>query len=412
MQVSFHLRKDKLTKEGKCPVRMLISIEGIKVFKVISGVSVKSSHWDLKKERIKIPRKTEEYNLHIEHNKKIDYYENKIKELFRYVLLNEIPVSKDFINAQIKSDFKKIEIKHDFHTSYEEFVEVHSSVRALNTLKSYRTAINFIKDFEESKGFNIRFDNLGIDFFEEFRNYAFEDRKVLNNYFAKLIATLKTFMRWAGDKGYHTSVDYLKFKAPEQEIEVVYLTIDELMRLYNYEFESHKLEKVRDVYCFGAFTGLRYSDLKNLKTSNIFENHISMTIKKTQTVAHKVPLNNFSKSILEKYRDTIFEPIPQISDVKFNKYIKECCAKAKINEQVTITRYVGQKRIDKTVPKYKLISSHTARKSFVTNSLVLGMKEMVIRNITAHKKEASFKRYVKIAEDLKQSEMDNTWNKL
>jgi integrase len=59
-----------------------------------------------------------------------------------------------------------------------------------------------------------------------------------------------------------------------------------------------------------------------------------------------------------------------------------------------------------------LITSHTARKTFVTNSLVLGMKEMVVRNITGHKDEASFKRYVDIAEDFKQKEMDNTWNKV
>jgi len=350
MQVSFHLRKDKLTKEGKCPVRMLLSIEGIKIFKVISGVSVKSGQWDLKKERIKAPRKSDEYNFHIEHNKKIDYYESKIKELFRYILLNEIPVSKDYINAQIKSDFKQITIKHEFYACYEEFIETHKSIRATNTLKSYRTAVNFIKDFEEHKGYQVRFDTIG--------------------------------------------------------------TMDELMQLYNHEFKSHKLEKVRDLYCFGCFTGLRFSDIKSLKTSNIFENHISITIKKTKTVAHKIPLNNFSKSILEKYIDTIYEPIPKISDVKFNKYIKECCSEAKINELMSITRYIGQKRIDKTVPKHELITSHTARKTFVTNSLVLGMKEMVVRNITGHKKEASFKRYVKIAEDLKQSEMDNTWNKI
>jgi hypothetical protein len=73
---------------------------------------------------------------------------------------------------------------------------------------------------------------------------------------------------------------------------------------------------------------------------------------------------------------------------------------------------VGQKRIDKTLPKYKLITSHTARKTFVTNSLILGMKEMVVRNITGHKKEDSFRKYVKIADDHKQKEMDNTWNKL
>ena len=104
--------------------------------------------------------------------------------------------------------------------------------------------------------------------------------------------------------------------------------------------------------------------------------------------------------------------MPIISQQKFNKYIKECCEEAEINTPITITRYIGQKRIDKTVPKYDLITRHTARKTFVTNSLVLGMKEMVVRNITVHKKEESFRRYVKIAEDLKRLEMENTWDKI
>lgn len=104
--------------------------------------------------------------------------------------------------------------------------------------------------------------------------------------------------------------------------------------------------------------------------------------------------------------------MPIISGQKFNVYIKECCKIAGINTPTTISRFSGQKRIDKTVPKYELITSHTARKTFVTNSLILGMKEMVVRNITGHKKESSFKRYVKIAEDFKQQEMQDTWDKI
>ncbi|MTI19400.1 site-specific integrase, partial [Fulvivirga sp. RKSG066] len=63
-------------------------------------------------------------------------------------------------------------------------------------------------------------------------------------------------------------------------------------------------------------------------------------------------------------------------------------------------------------PKHRLITSHVARKTFVTNSLIFGMKELVVRNITGHKKESSFKKYVKIADDVKKSEMDNTWGKI
>ena len=104
--------------------------------------------------------------------------------------------------------------------------------------------------------------------------------------------------------------------------------------------------------------------------------------------------------------------MPTISSQKFNKYIKECCKFVGIDTPTTITRYIGTRRIDKTVPKHELITSHTARKTFVTNSLILGMKEMVVRNITGHKKEESFRKYVQIAKDFKKQEMDNTWDKM
>ena len=123
-------------------------------------------------------------------------------------------------------------------------------------------------------------------------------------------------------------------------------------------------------------------------------------------------INNFAKSILEKYKNSLYEPLPSISGQKFNKYIKECCQIVGIDTPVNTTRYIGNKRVDKVRPKYELITSHTARKTFVTNSLILGMKEMVVRNITGHKDEKSFKIYVEIAEDFKKQEMDNTWNNI
>jgi integrase len=219
-------------------------------------------------------------------------------------------------------------------------------------------------------------------------------------------------LNWAYDKEYHSNQNFKKFKASEDEIEVIYLTIEELMTLFNHDFESPRLNHVRDVYCFGCFTGLRFSDIKQLRVSNVFEDHLLLNIQKTKTIGQNIPLNNYAQKILSRYKDTIYVPLPVISSQKFNKYIKECCEIAKIDTPTSITRYVGQKRIDKLVPKYEVITSHTARKTFVTNSLILGMKEMVVRNITGHKKEETFRKYVKIAEDFKKNEMDNTWNKI
>lgn len=412
MQVSFHLRKDKINKAGKMPVRMLISANGFKIFKGISGVHAFEKHWEERNERIKIPRKAEDYNFCVEYNRKLDEMESNVKKLFRYILLNDILPTKEFITDKLNNGLASVTITNEFFPSFEEFIEKGKNIKTDGTLRRYRTALNFYKDFSDYEGYSLRFDTITVEFFEKFRDYAFERKQTLNNYFSKLISVLKTFMNWSHERGYHENLDFKKFKAPEQEIEVIYLTMEELMRLFHHEFDSPRLEHVKDTYCFGCFTGLRFSDLKQLRSSNVYEEYLKLNIQKTKTIDHKIPLNNFAKQLLQKYKNTIYEPIPSISAEKYNKYIKECCKLVKIDTPTSITRYIGKKRLDKTVPKYELISSHTARKTFVTNSLVLGMKEMVVRNITGHKREATFKRYVMIAEDLKRSEMDNTWDKL
>lgn len=412
MQVSFHLRKDKVNKDGLIPIRYLISVDGEKIFKAVSGVKVLEIHWDKKNERIKSPRKSEQYNNHIEYNKIMDEIETNVKTLFRYILLNNIKPTKQFVLEKLASGIEKINLSHDFFDSFQEFIEINKSTKVERTIKSYTTTFNFLTDFEVSTGYELRFDTIDNMFFEKLQEYTFITRENKNSYLAFIVKVLRTFLNWAYDREYHDNLKYKKFKAKEDETEVIYLTMEELMALFNFDFESKKLDKIRDVYCFSAFTGLRYSDVKALRSSNIFKTHIKLNIQKTKTIDHKIPLNRFALQILEKYKDTIHEPLPIISGQKFNKYLKECCEEVKINTPTTITRYIGQRRIDKTLPKFKFITSHTARKTFITNSLILGMKEVVLRNISGHKKEESFRKYVKIAEDFKKQEMDNTWDKI
>lgn len=413
MQVSFHLRKDKIGKQGLAPIRMVIATNGFKIFKAVKKVKCTLNDWDARNERIKIQKKKrKENNNHIEFNKIIDDLEASLKKLNRYMLYNNITPSKEYILKKLDSGIDKVQLSHLFFPSFQEFIDSSKSTKVPRTIKSYVTTRNFLEDFEAHTKYQLSFESIDNNFFEKLQDYTFLIRKNKNSYLAFIIKTLKTFMNWAHDKEYHNNLKYKKFKAREDETEIIYLTMDELMRLYNHTFKTEKHSRVRDVYCFNCFTGLRISDTIALKRSNILKDSIVLTIQKTRAKNTRIPLNKFSKAILDKYKDTIHEPLPIITQQKFNEYIKECCEKVKINTPTTITRYCGQRRIDKTEPKWKFITNHTARKTFVTNSLVLGMKEMVVRNITGHKKEESFRRYVKIAEDLKRNEMDNTWNSL
>ena len=410
MQVSFHLRKDKLTKAGYAPIRMLVTLNGMKIFRTVTGIKVTPKDWDLKKERVKPNRKNEEYNFHIEFNKAIDELEQKVKTIFRYYLLNQIEPTKENFLSQLNSGSNP-SLKTDFWSSFDDFIEKSKITKAERTVTSYVTAYRYLKKFQETTKYELTFNTIDDKFYEEFQNYSYQVKEVKNSYVSMIIKVLKTFMTWSYKKKMHANLDYKEIVAREDETEVIFLTMEELMDLFNYEFDSEKLDKARDIYCFQCFTSLRISDIQNLEISNIYPDHIQLNIQKTKQNNHIIPLISHAKKILDKYKDTIYEPIPKISSQNLNNYIKECCKEVGIDSPIQKTRYVGQKRISENFKKYELITSHTARKTFVTNSLIMGMSPVVVKNISGHKKDSSFRKYVNISDQFKQQELDKTWNK-
>ena len=83
-----------------------------------------------------------------------------------------------------------------------------------------------------------------------------------------------------------------------------------------------------------------------------------------------------------------------------------------ITELVNYVDYSGGKAREHREPKYKLITNHIARKTFITNSIMLGMNTKTIKEITGHKKDAVFNKYVKISEEFKKLEMERTWDNI
>lgn len=411
MEVTFYLRNELLNKKGFAPLRMHITVNGELLKKSVSGVKVKPKHWREDKQRIKPNKVDEEYNFHEEYNDIIEELKMKVRSIERHALSNKVHLTKAYVETKLE---EKITLagEHDFFELFQAYIDDCRPVNAKSTIKGYNTVKNFLFDFCQETGNKLILSEINLDTFSEIRKYAFGKRNTYNNYFAKIISVLKRFLKWARKKKLHSNMEFLEFKAKEQETEVIYLTIPELLKLYNHVFKSDKLNRVRDAYCFACFTGLRFSDFSKLNKSYIYDDHIKLRIDKTKDPDHIIPLNKYSKSILDRYRGTIYEPIPIISEQKFNDYIKDCCKEVEINKQSTITRYIGSDKVEITSPKYEFITSHTARKTFATNSLILGMKERTVRSITGHKKEESFRRYVHLADEYKKKEMEESWDKL
>lgn len=408
MNFLLELRKDKINKSGLIPVRIVITADKIKIRKNLSNVKTLLEDWDQTNGCIRNNKKNAFYEEYLESNNEIQLAKDKIKNIFAYFKYNNIPFSETVFLEKFGREEVKIGV--DFFEAFEDFIIASKHKKVEGTINRYKTLRNFLIHFSEHTKYPVRFDTINQKFEEVFMNYAFEERETLNNYYGKLISIIKTFMNWSFEAGLHKNVEFNKLKRVEDEIEVMYLDRDELMALYTHDFESTRLQKVRDFFCFGCFTGLRFSDIRNIDKANITDDFIQLNIIKTKTISHRIELNKYSKAILDKYSDSIYKPLPKLSAQKLNKYIKECCEIVGFNQPVTITRYIGKKRVETSTEKYKLISSHIARKTFVTNSLLFGMDERVLRETTKHLDEKSFKKYLKIPNSFLSKQMHKTWD--
>ncbi|SMG49451.1 Site-specific recombinase XerD [Marivirga sericea] len=411
INITFFHNKQKIDTNNEAPIWMTLTFNGQRIRKSIKDSKIKQSSWNNTKARVKNVTVNSKGITSELINARLEELEENIRKINKVVLRENIRLNEEYILSKLENP-QTIDARNiSFFQAFDEFLEICKGHKANNTVKNYTTIRNFIERFQTDTKYKIELELIDFGFYEKLRDYAFKKKNVADNYFVKVISVLKTFMNWAIDKRYCKATDFKKFRTHEREKEVIYLTKEELFKLYNHNFESRKLDHVKDTFCFACFTGLRFSDLRTLESSNILEGYIIKNIQKTKEVGSKIPLNRFAQEILDKYRDTIHYPLPTISEQKYNKYIKECCEKIEIDTPTTIVEYRGNQSFQKTVPKHKLITSHVARKTFVTNSLIFGMKELVVRSITGHKKESSFKKYVKIADNIKQTEMENTWDK-
>ncbi len=405
MKITFELRKEKITADGLIPIQVVIRSAGTRIRKN-TGFSTKESYWT--GSRVKAGIKKEDNNYQVI-NDELQKIEGKISDISLFFRANKLDFSKELFLEKFESKEAIVLLEFDFFKCFDEYIDKGKLVKAYNTIKGQTTVKNYLEIFVDEIGFSLSFDKVDESFFESLRDYSYEMKKVKQNYFCKIIKVLKSFLNWATEKGYNTKRDFEKFKAADHDIDIIYLTFDELMKLYNKDLKSDKLSQVRDFYCMGCFTGLRYSDLSKLHLANISEDHIIISIQKTKTQNHAIKLNKYAKEILKKYRGTIYEPLPVISSQKFNDYIKDCCELAEITQPFTIHWFVGNKKKTLTQPKCKFITSHTARKTFITNSLLLGMEPKAIKKIANIKKDAVLDKYMKVTEAFTDEQMDKAW---
>lgn len=324
----------------------------------------------------------------------------KIKNEGRKPSLNELKQSLDnFTNNKNKT--KGLEL-FDFIDSFiKERIE--NPRYSTGTTKNYKTHYNNLKEFADYRGHKFDFEDLNLELFNEL--LAFYTKKGHSeNHKHKQIQTLKVFLNEAYERGLTTNLNHTKkwYKVKKEEVQNFSLEQNELLDLYNKDFSySPKLDKVRDLFLIGCFTGLRFSDFTEIKPRNIKSKddgreYIVLKTVKTKDLL-EIPINGIVKSILKKYKNN---PPRDISNQKMNQYLKEAFKSAKINRKVTVSKYDNKgKMIEVALPVSDIISTHVARRSFATIAYKNGVSTIDIMQITGHKKESTFLKYINITKE-------------
>ena len=303
--------------------------------------------------------------------------------------------------------------KRQFWDIYDDFMR-DMGARNEWTEASYRKFRNLKRHITEWLGREPDFSDFGeeglLSFVQYFHSLGFRNTSIV-----KTMSFTKYFLRWCVKRGHldKTAADDFKPKLKGTTIEskeVIYLSFEELMRLLRFDFgKRHNLAHVRDVFLFCSFSGLRYSDVKKLKRSDISPDLscIKVVTQKT-TAALTIELNKYSREILQRYAGQSLPAdaaLPVLSNQRYNRLLKEAAMVAGIDTPQRIVYFKRNKRIEEVHPKYAIITTHAARRSFVVNALRLGIAPSVIMQWTGHSDYNSMKPYIKIVDELKKESM-------
>lgn len=280
------------------------------------------------------------------------------------------------------------------------------------SLQLYRRTLNSLNEWSAFAKRPLSYDNIDEDFYKSYVGWLATHCELTDASAGNYIKNIKTFMKWARQKAYHNSMVYETFYRDKRTGDTIALTVDELRRIRDLDFSGNlRLARTRDLFLVQCYTGMRYGDLCRLEPRHFDDSAglIRYVTEKTDTRCI-VPITRPLADVLERYPSRLFE-FP--SGVKQNKYIKEVAALAGMSQPVTISQYVSSKRVEEVFRRDELVTTHVARRTFVTTSLHFGVPEAVVSAVTGHSAQGVLQQhYAKFDEEGIRDIIVRAWDQL
>ena len=450
MKIRFYLKKGDLNKKGECPIRADINVRGTRIQKLI-GYSISEKKWDIKAEEVKkgcinvdgkdyrvinsrindIKNQFTHFDLTLDDKPTVEVMNEQFQKAVSKNAAKMASIScndseevtqKKVEEAEKKERKPKVKPAADY---MDEFIRDESRIKewSWETVKMVRSFKNHLIKFKKNAGLDF-YDKNGL---EKFITYLRSDCGLEENSAMKQYKNLTWFLRWAIRKGYTQLRDVETYEPVFKIVKkpVIFLNQDELMKLYTLEIpkngtklklhdmngneyekiveESAGMARARDLFCFCAFTSLRYSDVVEVRRTDIHDGILTVTTQKTHDrlpiVLHKNAL-----AILDKYKDDSFSSnraLPYMTNQQMNRCLKDLCEICEFNTPIHITLYRNGVRHDDVYPKWTKIGTHAGRKTFICFALSNGVPPDVVMKFTGHSDYKSMKPYIDITESAK-----------
>lgn len=364
LAVLFFLKRNRINKMGKCPIRCRITF--LKIRKEFStGIFINPEYWNGRKQKA-FPNNEENKIL----NNKLSLVHQQIDKAFLFLQISSEDFDVDDIYRKYKGEDVKTEITilgaYDLHNEKtKKLIGVDFNELSWSRyVESRRKVAGFITKFYKKK--DVKLKDLDLKFIKDLEYYFKTELNLKQATIYRSMQRVKKIIHFAIAENYLQRDPFNLYKNKKHKTKIVYLSVEELDKLENYNFNQLRLQKVKDLFVFCCYTGLAYLEMSTLTAEYIkigFDGNEWIEMNRQKTDAKiSVPLLPKAKAILEKYNNEL----PKISNQRFNSYLREIADVLGIEKKLT---------------------HHIARKTFATTVLLYnGVPMEIVSELLGHSK--------------------------
>ena len=396
--------KDSLKQSRKeSPISLWFSFGKRQRLRYSIGISVGYGDWDFERQRVRRNRSL------IINSAKVNRYLDKLQNELIHHYSELVLEGKDVNNGILRSILDRLTNRNieaedkvnqnDFFVFAHEFVEEKRGSIEDVTLLIYKQSLKKLESFSNSKT-SIDFTSFTRPVLNDFKRFLEVEQEFKLNNISKHFKSLKTIVLEGKRRGLIGDVDLRLFSIPTEEPTKIYLSENELRKMKDLDLSNDKTKELaRDIFLVGCYTGQRISDYNRLSGIDIVEKygvHFFEILQKKSGVKVNCPITTELREIMARYNN---QPPPKLSDQKINKYLKLIGRRLDMNEDVLCHDTKGGVKRTYTRPKWEMMESHTARRSFCTNVYLKKMSIQDIMHFSGHKTEKEFLKYIRITSD-------------